>query len=114
MKIYRHQIVKIYIVLITSWIPRFIGDQEFYDKDTIIDEVFDTEEKAKERKFELDKIYKQGNLTLVGIVEREIEFKTEVLTHQTCKDEDAIKSESLKKFNECVDAAVARYSYTDL
>lgn len=64
--------MKIYIVLITSLIPRIIHGEEYYNKDTIIDEVFDTEEKAKERKFELDRIHKDGGLTMVGIVEREI------------------------------------------
>jgi len=63
----------VYIVLITSWTPRMVVDQKVYDKDTIVDEIFDTLDKAKERKFELDKIYKSDkDLTMVGIVEREI------------------------------------------
>lgn len=63
----------VYIVLITSWTPRMVANQEVYDKDTIVDQIFDTLEKAKERKFELDRIYKSDkDLTMVGIVEREI------------------------------------------
>ena len=106
--------MKIYIVLITSLIPRSIAGQEFYDKDTMIDEVFDTEEKAKERKFEMDRIHKFGGLTMVGIVEREIDFKTNESDLKNCPYDDAIKSESLRKFNECVEAAVVRYACTDL
>lgn len=61
---------KVYIVLDTT-LPRFINAQEYYDTDTIVDEVFDSEEKAKERKSELDRIYRGGPFYhTVGIVER--------------------------------------------
>ena len=106
--------MKIYIVVTLNWTSRFTAKQEFYSYNTVIDEVFDTEEKAKESKLQLDNIYKSNGLRLAGIVEREIDFKTNELEHQKRHDEDAIKSESLRKFNECIDAAVARYSYTDL